>query len=299
MDLPVALAAGDAVLRVAPTIGGAITEFTWRGLPVLRPTPQDAVAAGEVRACACYPLVPYSNRIRDAKLRFDGRTYALARNFGSHPHAIHGVGWQRAWDVATQTSDSVQLVLRHDGAADSAAWPWSFEARHTLTLSTREDGAPTLCATLSIASLADAAFPFGLGWHPFFPKTEATRLRFDARGVWRNDDTQLPVALETLGAGTDFSVERSLRDVVLDNVFTGWTGHARLAQRDMTVAVDADSACGCLVVYAPEARDFVAVEPVSHETDAFNRAVDGAANTGMRALRPGASFSCTMRLTVK
>jgi aldose 1-epimerase len=297
MDLPVALAAGDAALHLAPAIGGAITGFTWRGAPVLRPTPQDAITAGDVRSCACYPLVPYSNRIRDATLRFAGRTYPLAHNFGNHPNSIHGVGWQRAWSIASQTAGSIELALRHDAATDAAGWPWSFEARHTLILSTRGDGAATLHATLTIRSLADEPFPFGLGWHPFFPKTSASRLRFDASGVWRNDATQLPVALEALDAATDFSSARSLEGVVLDNVFDGWSGHADLEQPDMTVDIDADSACGRLVVYAPEGRDFVAVEPVSHETDAFNRAAEGAVNTGMRVLRPGASFSCTMRLT--
>jgi aldose 1-epimerase len=319
MDSPVAIAAGDALLHVAPAIGGAITGFTWRGAPVLRPTAAAAVEAGDVRACGGYPLVPYSNRIRDATLRFEGVRYTLARNFGDHPHAIHGVGWQRAWRIATQAADSIQLVLRHDGAKDPAGWPWSFEARHTLALSTRDTGSCTLHATLTIVSLADAPFPFGLGWHPFFPKVSGSRLRFDASSVWRNDATQLPVALlpvkalasaspgdRSAAAGApaspredrfDFSGGRSLRGVVLDSVFNGWNGLARLEQPDMTVAIEADRACGRLVVYAPEGRDFVAIEPVSHETDAFNRAADGTANTGMRVLRPGASFSCTMRLT--
>jgi aldose 1-epimerase len=51
-------------------------------------------------------------------------------------------------------------------------------------------------------------------------------------------------------------------------------------------------------VYAPPGRGFVAVEPVTHQTDAFNRAAAGAPDTGTRILAPGQSFSCTMRLTV-
>jgi len=298
MDSAVALAAGDAALNVAPAIGGAVTLFTWRGKPVLRPTSPASIAASDVRTCGCYPLVPYSNRIRDAKLRFDGRTYALAHNFGDHPNSIHGVGWQRAWTVAARSGASVQLRLHHDGVADPGGWPWSFEARQTFTLSA-DDRACTLHVTMTITSLADAPFPFGLGWHPFFPKPPDARLQFDARGVWRNDATQLPLALEALSADTDFSVERPLEGVVLDNVFVGWNGHALIERGDMTVAIDAERACGCLVVYAPQGRDFVAVEPVSHETDAFNRAADGATDTGMRVLGPGTSFSCTMRLTAR
>lgn len=87
------LTAGAARLRIAPQMGGAIAAFALDGRPVLRTMTDAAIARRDVRLASCYPLVPYSNRIRDAQLRFGGRDYALARNFGAHPHAIHGIGW--------------------------------------------------------------------------------------------------------------------------------------------------------------------------------------------------------------
>jgi aldose 1-epimerase len=48
----------------------------------------------------------------------------------------------------------------------------------------------------------------------------------------------------------------------------------------------------------PPARDFLAVEPVTHMTDAFNRVARGEAGTGSRTLAAGAAFSCTMRIAV-
>ena len=51
--------------------------------------------------------------------------------------------------------------------------------------------------------------------------------------------------------------------------------------------------------YAPEAGDFIALEPVTHMTDAFNRAARGERDTGTRVLAPGAAFSCTMEIEVR
>jgi aldose 1-epimerase len=288
--LSVELAAGDARLVVAPALGGSVARFTWRDRDVLRRAPD---RLDTVRNAACYPLVPYSNRIRDARLTFAGRTYPLARNFGDHPHAIHGLGWQRAWDVIAAEEHRVQLELVH-GAADDA-WPWPFRAVQTFELAER-----ALHATLLIESRADEPFPFGLGWHPFFPKSPRTELRFVAQSVWRNDATQIPVERVAVPAPWRFDETRPLDDVVLDQVFNGWTGSALLAQpeRGLSVALSADRACGRFVVYAPAQRDFVALEPVTHETDAFNRAAAGAADTGMRLLPPRAAFSCTMRLEI-
>ena len=43
-------------------------------------------------------------------------------------------------------------------------------------------------------------------------------------------------------------------------------------------------------------RDYLAVEPVTHMTDAFNRAARGERDTGTRWLGPGDERSCTMRI---
>jgi len=296
----VALAAGDARVVVAPKIGGAIAAFTWRGHDVLRPASDDALAAGDVRGLACYPLVPYSNRIAQARLAYAGHEHALSRNFGEHPHAIHGVGWQRACSVVRRNAPAVRLALAHEAHGESErAWPWPFHATQALDLATHEDGSATLQATLTLQSRADEPFPFGLGWHPYFHKAADTQLRFRAASVWRNGPTQLPVACGPIPPAWRFDASRPLEGIVLDNVFNGWEGPAEVVHpRAARVALDADRACSRLVVYAPEDRDFVCLEPVTHETDAFNRAALGAVDTGMRVLAPGEAFSCTMRLAV-
>src|SRR4051812_33922594 len=103
------LSAGAAHMEISPAIGGAIASFTIDGVDVMRRTPPLERAAGNVRAHACYPLVPYSNRNANATLRFAGHDYELDRNFGNHPHSIHGVGWQRPWQVVAR-DDSTALL---------------------------------------------------------------------------------------------------------------------------------------------------------------------------------------------
>jgi aldose 1-epimerase len=293
------LVEGTARVALLHDVGGAIAAFTWRGRDVLRPMPAEAIAAGNVRLAACYPLVPYSNRIRDARLRFEGTAHELVRNFGDHPHAIHGVGWQRAWRIERASGASACLRYAHDPRGDDArAWPWPFTATQAFALDGDAAGA-RLDVTLTIVNTGATAFPFGLGWHPFFPRDAATTLRFDARDVALNDATQLPVRRVAATGMWSFAAARDLGRATIDNVFAGWRGRADLAAADgTTTTLAADSACDRLVVYAPEGCDFIAVEPVTHDTDAFNGAADGEPDTGMRTLRPGQAFSCTMRIAV-
>ena len=129
----IALRDGDARVDVAAELGGAIVSYTWRQRPVLRPTPASALATRNVRLASCYPLVPYSTRIRNAMLSFRGREYALDA-LGTHAHAIH-VGWQRAWSIDAVEANRAQLTLAHDLAPTAQAWPWPFRATQTFELS--------------------------------------------------------------------------------------------------------------------------------------------------------------------
>ena len=296
MTTTLELSAGPARVVLAPDVGGAIAAYEWHGKPVLRPTPPDALAAGDVQRFSCYPLIPFSNRIADATLHWQGASYPLPRYLANHPHAIHGNGWRRAWDVVEQAPTHAALELVHTAAGESAhEWPFAYNARQVFDLA---DDA--LAMTLAIENSGDAPFPFGLGWHPFFPRTAATVLSFTSVSVWQTDALVMPTTLERVSTAWDFALPRPIARTTLDHCFTGWQPPATLRwpERDLVATISADAACTYLVVYVPKDRDYLAIEPVTHMTDAFNRADAGDPDTGTRVLAPGATFSCTMRLSV-
>jgi len=295
------LAVSGAHVELAPATGGAIARFALGDVDVLRAVSDEARATGNVRGYGCYPLVPYSNRIANAKLDWNGRIRALARNLGDHPHSIHGVGWQRPWRVAAHDAASAVLAYDHVVAgADGEVWPWPFRATQSFVLSA-DAGVATLAARITIANTGTEAFPFGLGFHPFFPRTKATELGFRADSVWKTDNTQLPTTKIAIPATWQCDPPCAVDTVALDNVFTGWRGEATLGDRTRRIrtTIAADRAASFLVVYVPPAHDFLAVEPVTHMTDAFNRAARGESGTGARTLAAGAAFSCTMRISAR
>ncbi len=127
----VELAAGECRVFVCPGTGGAIARFAWRDADILRRAPDEAIAGGTVRQMGCYPLVPYSNRIGQARLRFGTEEYALQPNLPPEPHALHGVGWSRSWKVARRSASTARLELAHEPDAD---WPFAFEASQSISL---------------------------------------------------------------------------------------------------------------------------------------------------------------------
>jgi aldose 1-epimerase len=283
------LVAGDLRAVVAPEIGGAIATLRWKGLDILRPAPPEALAQKQVRAMGSYPLVPYSNRIGHGRLRVGPRTYALRPNFAPEPHAIHGVGWQRAWRVAESSPERVLLTLSQ---APDADWPFRFTCRQSIAL----EGA-RLTASLEFRNEDDAAFPAGLGFHPFFPAPRGTRLRTHWKGWWTLDELKLPASRGAVPPEADFSAERAIDGWRVDNPFYGWSREARLAYPTHEVRLTASEALDHAVAFAPgDGREFLALEPVSHTIDAFRLAAEGVAGTGARFLAPGESWRVSMTI---
>ena len=296
MTATLELRAGAARVTLAPEVGGAIAGYEWNGEPVLRPTPDDALASRDVRRFASYSLLPFSNRVAGAKLHWNDAVFPLRRYLPEVPHAIHGNGWRRDWSIVEHGSSRAILELVHSAQGESASeWPFAYHARQTFSLASE-----ALALTLSIVNTGNATFPFGLGWHPFFPRNAATRLRFAATAVWKTDPTLLPTRCDPLPSAWNFEVPRAIAATTLDHCFAGWRPPATIAwpERQLAASISADEACSYLIVFVPPERDFLAVEPVTHMTDAFNRAAAGAKDTGTRLLAPGAAFSCTMRISV-
>jgi len=276
--------------EIASHIGGSILSLTHAHRKVLRPTPEEAVEAGAVRRTACFPLVPYANRIADGRFFWDGRAHRLAENFPASPHPLHGVGWRRPWQVVSADERSCLLRLEHrprDG--EHSDWPFAFDAEQKISLSSGG-----LRVDLSVINADECAAPLGLGLHPLFPRRGSERLIFGAAGAWLNGSDMLP-ASQVSGGVWEHAAGQSIDAQVLDNDFFGWSGTARIeADCFDAIRISASPIFSALRVFTPADKDFFAVEPVSHATDAINR--DGAAE--LLRVPPGGRLSGTMTINV-
>ena len=99
---------------VLPERGGSLAAFNWIGaggpVPLMRPLAAD-VTAPEPNQLACYPLVPWSNRIGHGRFDFEGKTFRVAPNTVRDPYPIHGDGWLSSWRVAEHRADLLALEL--------------------------------------------------------------------------------------------------------------------------------------------------------------------------------------------
>ena len=277
---------------LAPHVGGAIAAFydlpdvgnanvgnvgasgdgNGRGaLHWLRPASADALAACNPLGMASFPLLPYCNRLRDARFAFDGREVDLSADGNSFDHALHGHAWRRPWRVGLVSSNVVELHLNHEPGGEPAHhWPYRYEATQRFEL---DDSG--LFVTMSIRNLADQPMPFGMGHHPYYPRTPATRIHAHVRAMWHATPDLLPTLLGAHPCVDALASPEGLAANAfdLDNNFAGWSRSATIDWPDehRSVTLCADAPFDHMVLFAPSARpDLLCVEPVTNTVDFLN-----------------------------
>jgi aldose 1-epimerase len=289
-------------LTVAPELGASVVglELYQAGfwLPILRPTPPAALAQKHSPDTSSYVLAPYSNRIRDGRFRFGGKTYQLRPNWPDGQQTIHGEVHGRPWSAQRLDGHTLRCAFDASGLQDlNFPFPFRVEVAYRL----QGDG---LEISTMLANVGTEPMPAGFGHHPYFMRriglSDEARLSFEAQGVYLTDASRLPSRpAQALPPEFDFSRPRPLGATQLDHVFAGWKGRLQLdwPGSGWQMVLEADPIFSHLVVFtAPDGS--VALEPVTHATDGFNLMSQGWDNTGVRVLEPGEEISGCLRLSL-
>lgn len=205
-----------------------------------------------------YPMVPWAGRIRNGRFTFDGVDYQMPINFA--PHAIHGTGFEQAWEVTARDSGTAALSCRLD-------WAFGGEAEQLIELA-----ADSLTCTLAVR--ADAhAMPCAIGWHPWFVKPQRVDLRFERMYV--RDDDYITDGRTVVPPPPPW-----------DDCFSDPLSTPRIWIDGLEVSISSD--CDYWVVYDMPAYA-TCVEPQTALPDAFN--IGGATR-----LEPGAQLRRSMTI---
>jgi aldose 1-epimerase len=286
------LTSGPLRLELSPSIGGAISAFEWAGDSRPQPIMRKCHSPLEnVLDAACFPLVPYVNRIRDGCFTFRGRTVRLQPNMAGDPSPLHGQGWQNPWAVERQDAMSAVLIYHHE----AGEWPWDYDARQLFVLN--EHG---FFAQLSCRNRSGEPMPCGLGQHPYFPCGPETRIDTRVEYVWTIDEHVLP--LEKVPADGRYDLrDRIICGQDLDNGFGGWGGQARLSDPNWPFAVimtaplpDAEF----FQLYSPLQGGIFVAEPVTHANAALNAPESEWDELGLRVLEPDEEMSLGVQIQV-
>lgn len=285
-------------LGLVPTLGGSVAAWQMDGaqarLDLWRPW--DGVTP-DLYQLASFPMVPWSNRISGGGFTQDGRFHAMRPNRAGEPYPIHGDGWLQAWQLAQPAADTLVMTLESHGFNAS---PYEYHATQTFRLV--EGG---LDQQLQVRHLGKAALPYGLGVHPWFPRTPTTRITAPVHGVWLCGKDPLPVGhTHDFPPGWDLNEGVQAHGALIDNGYTGWGGRACITWPELALQLRAEmpdfervggAAQHFCLIYRPPQGPAFCFEPITQPIDAFHL----PGRPGLRVLQQGMTCSLNIRWRVE
>jgi len=278
----ITLGDGTVEVDILPHLGAAITRCEFMDeegrAPIFMPT--SFGSGSDAMAAASILLVPWSNRISGGGFPFHGRFVSLSPNLPGEAFPIHGNAFQLPWELAESSERAARLCLESYGPGE---FRYSAQVEYEII-----EG--MLGIRLGVKNTGSKDMLFGLGLHPWLPRTPETQLEFEAKAMWREDKDHLPSDRIDIADRTawDFSCARRLPDGWINNAFENWDGRATIIwpEQRLAVRIAASANLGTCIVYSPgKDANFFCFEPVSHPVDAHNLPVPE--EHGLVMLAPG------------
>jgi aldose 1-epimerase len=263
-------------------------------------------------------MVPFANRVDDARYTFDGQTYDLQPGVtGAERAARHGFVRGVDFDIAASRADEDSATVTFTTSVirpgKFAGYPFAIDLAVTFTL---DASGITLLARMH--NVGDNAAPCFFGWHPYLRigagGIDTWELEIPATTLVRMNADYIPLPgdqayqpLDDASRALDFRHAKPIGTTQINHAYTGLVygadGRARTRLRNpangMSVSVWQEK--GVMLAFTADTvtrdvRQSVALEPMESMSNAFNRPDCAQAIR----LEPGAmrEFRCGVEIDV-
>jgi aldose 1-epimerase len=260
---------------------------------VMRPTPE--ADYGNSSKTASFIMLPWCNRIREGKLRFQGQTYQL-KTAPDDGTARHGDIRNRAWQVEAVSETALEMRFesaQHDGV--NFAFQFSAQAEYRL------EGQDFIWG-LTLRNEDTRPMPGGFGYHPYFARpVDVAQVMIPCNQQFNLVDYMAVEPPVPITPRVDFRKLRPLGEGELNDLLTGRQGDdpVRMVLPDCELLMSSSDVFEHILIFAPQGKPFFAVEPMSNASDGFNLYDQGLAGSGVFVLQPGEAISGQVRLRVQ
>ena len=255
-------------------------------------------------------LFPFGGRLKGDGFTWEGRRYETPGAPTNGGNRIHGFVLDRPWRVTGRSADSV--VAEFQASVDDPSllgqWPADFLIRVGYTVN-----GSSLRSSIEVVNPDERPLPFGFATHPYFAlplgpagSPEECRVTVPAERAWVLEGLLPTGETRPVSGDDDLRAGGPLAGRRLDVVLTGLAADAD----GVVETTIADPANGrtvrqrCtgpfreVVVYTPDVRDAVAVEPYTCAPTTFELTAKGI-DAGLQVLAPGASTAMQIDIALE
>ena len=232
-------------------------------------------------------LFPFANRIEDGTYRFNEKQFQFATNNKEENNALHGLVYNKLFSIkATSTDkDSAQLILEYeyDPPEDSFPFPFNIQLKYTFTKN-------RLDLNVLVENKTARAFPFTIGWHPYFFSENLNKSFLDF-------ESHLKLNIGDRNIGRDLQEVKhndslSLNNKSLDDCWLLDGNNVIFKTPAYSLNLSSSEPNSFLQVYTPPKKNTIALEPTTGVSNSFNNKI------GLKVLKPNNVFDITWSLKI-
>ena len=251
--------------------GGRLQSVAFKGNSIiedLEHLPYEQSFAGSI-------LFPFANRINDGKYEFQNKTYTLDCNEPGRNNAIHGLVYNKKFEVKSieKFEDYAEAILVYEEKNPPEGFPFPYQIELTYKLSDKK-----LSLKVDIKNTGHQAFPFTLGWHPYFycDDFDTSFLSFNSHKVVLMNEKMIALGVNERPVENPFS----LKNKQLDDCFVLNGREIEFYTKDYKIELEGFPKSNFFQIYTPPNENRIALEPMTGVSDSFNH------KKGLQVLKP-------------
>jgi aldose 1-epimerase len=285
---------GNLAVSIATSFGNNAHSMVLEGREYLwKPRPTVAEWRANPASGGIPILAPWANRLDRDAFFANGKEYRLNPGLGNlrrdqNHLPIHGlIAYAADWRILQRDASSVTSRLEFWRNPD---WMAQFPFAHALEVTHRLSQGSLEIETV-VENLADQPMPLSLGYHPYLQLTDSPRdewkLHLAARERVVLSDKLVPTGAREPVAQRDLA---PLAGHALDDGFTSLTGEEfSVAGPKQRIGVRFGPRYPVAVVWTPPGHPYLAIEPMTAQTNAFNLTQAGV-NAGLQIIPPRSTW---------
>jgi aldose 1-epimerase len=272
----------NTYFEVAPLQGGRVISLVLENIDII--TEPEGIPYSDSYAASV--LFPFPNRVEDGVYNFNNVDYELPCNQTKEHNALHGLIYNQPFEVVQQINDNhkTEVTLRYRSDGNFEGFPFKFKVELTYELSNNK-----FSCRIKITNTDVYAFPFALGWHPYFftAKREDSTLQFTSKNQLINNHRNIPVEVKSRSEIVTLKFDQSF-----DDCFELANSEVLFNTPQYNLNLKLENSSKYLQIYTPSDANVVAIEPMTAPANSFNNGL------GLQILESDAAHTETWTLSI-
>ncbi|HEX9826840.1 MAG TPA: aldose 1-epimerase [Flavobacteriaceae bacterium] len=233
-------------------------------------------------------LFPFANRIENGCYHFNNKKFKLDKSEIDSHNAIHGLVHDKTFRFIGQeiSEKKASAILSYEETQPVLGFPFKYDLILEYVLTNE-----SLRLNVEIKNKDQQAFPFSLGWHPYFKTDDLynSRLKINSHKKILVNDKMIPNGETDI----DWNGFLKIEDKAFDDCFELNTNMVELKTPEYHLDFSFSSEENYLQLYTPNDRKSIAIEPQTAPANSFNTKV------GLKILQPDERYQLSWKLNLK